>query len=104
MAGEEIKKFDLKKRGCKRRYIKMPLKKKINVEDEDSQTSQDMDKIGQTYKKMSQVEHVLNLPDTYIGSVEHSEMELWLVDKEEGKMKKKNVNIVPGFYKIFDEI
>ena len=60
--------------------------------------------IADTYKKMSQVEHVLNLPDTYIGSVEQSEAELWLVDKEEGKMKKKTAQIVPGFYKIFDEI
>jgi DNA topoisomerase-2 len=63
-----------------------------------------MDDLASTYKKMSQVEHVLNLPDTYIGSVEPSEMELWIVDKEEGKMVKKTANIVPGFYKIFDEI
>lgn len=62
------------------------------------------DDLAATYKKMSQIEHVLNLPDTYIGSVERSEMELWIVDKEEGKMIKKTTNIVPGFYKIFDEI
>lgn len=72
--------------------------------DEKFEGTVSVDDIGSTYKKMSQVEHVLNLPDTYIGSVERAEIELWLVDKETGKLQKKMVKIVPGFYKIFDEI
>jgi DNA topoisomerase-2 len=67
------------------------------------QTQEDSD-ICQTYIKMDQREHVLNLPDTYIGSIEKSETELWIYDKNENKIVKKTTSIVPGFYKIFDEI
>ena len=56
------------------------------------------------YKKMSQVEHVLELPDTYIGSVQKSEMELFTYNSEENRMEKKIINVVPGLYKIYDEI
>ena len=56
------------------------------------------------YKKMSQVEHVLELPDTYIGSVQKSEMELFTYNSEENRMEKRIINIVPGLYKIYDEI
>lgn len=41
-------------------------------------------------------------PDTYIGSVEQSEMSLWVIEDE--KLVYKNVSVVPGLYKIFDEI
>ena len=58
--------------------------------------------IQDTYVKMEQREHIYKLPDTYIGSVEKAEFEMFIY--EEGKMVKKTVNIVPGFYKIFDEI
>jgi DNA topoisomerase-2 len=68
-----------------------------------AQTQEDTD-ICQTYIKMDQREHVLNLPDTYIGSIEKSETELWIYDKNENKIVKKTTSIVPGFYKIFDEI
>lgn len=48
--------------------------------------------------------HVLDLPDTYIGSVSKTRFEnIWVVD-ENDIMVCKNVEIVPGLYKIFDEI
>ena len=63
-----------------------------------------IDEISSMYKKMSQRDHVLNLPDTYIGSIEESEIESWVYDKTEGKMVKKMIRMIPGLYKIFDEI
>jgi DNA topoisomerase-2 len=63
-----------------------------------------VDDISSMYKKMSQRDHVLNLPDTYIGSIEESEVESWVYDKTEGKMVKKTIRMIPGLYKIFDEI
>ncbi|ODQ54837.1 type II DNA topoisomerase [Saitoella complicata NRRL Y-17804] len=57
-----------------------------------------------TYQKLSQLEHVLKRPDTYIGSVEASQEKLWVYDSEQNQMVNKNVSIVPGLYKIFDEI
>lgn len=55
------------------------------------------------YQRLSQLEHVLKRPDTYIGSVEFHESQLWVCDAE-GKMHHKTVKVVPGLYKIFDEI
>ena len=38
---------------------------------------------------MGQIEHVLTLPDSYIGSTESSEFELWIL--ENGEMIKKKM-------------
>ncbi|EGW35747.1 DNA topoisomerase 2 [Spathaspora passalidarum NRRL Y-27907] len=59
---------------------------------------------SETYQKLSQLEHILKRPDTYIGSVEKTKMEMWCFDAESESMKFKEVTIVPGLYKIFDEI
>lgn len=56
------------------------------------------------YQKLSQLEHILKRPDTYIGSVEKNEVEMWLFDEATELMVFEKVTIVPGLYKIFDEI
>lgn len=56
------------------------------------------------YQKLSQLEHILKRPDTYIGSVEKTAIEMWCFDEVTESMVFKEVNIVPGLYKIFDEI
>lgn len=56
------------------------------------------------YQKLSQLEHILKRPDTYIGSVELNEVEMWCFDQELQLMKFQKVSVVPGLYKIFDEI
>jgi len=56
------------------------------------------------YKKLSQREHILTLPDTYIGSVETNQEGRWVYDKESSHMTWKKVMMNPGLYKIFDEI
>lgn len=56
------------------------------------------------YQRLSQLEHILKRPDTYIGSTELTEMEMWCFDEEKELMEFRKVNIVPGLYKIFDEI
>lgn len=58
----------------------------------------------ETYQKLSQIEHIIKRPDTYIGSVERTEVPMWTFDKEKSLMQYKKPSIVPGFYKIFDEI
>jgi DNA topoisomerase II len=63
------------------------------------------DGLASRYKKMTQIEHILKLPDTYIGSTEMSEpQEYWVWNAGEGKMERRAVAIVPGLFKIFDEI
>ena len=59
---------------------------------------------SERYQKISQLEHILKRPDTYIGSVEVQESEQWIHDDEIDCMIEKAVNIVPGLFKIFDEI
>ncbi|KAH7165520.1 DNA topoisomerase [Dactylonectria macrodidyma] len=57
-----------------------------------------------TYQKLTQLEHILKRPDTYIGSVEKTEQTMWVFDKQTTLMDYRPVTFVPGLYKIFDEI
>jgi hypothetical protein len=56
------------------------------------------------YKRLSLRDHILELPDTYIGSVETHEDACWIYDSEKQKMIHRKTAFNPGFYKIFDEI
>jgi DNA topoisomerase-2 len=56
------------------------------------------------YKKLSHREHILELPDTYVGSVETHTEKRWILDAEAGKMVHREVPFNPGFYKLFDEL
>ncbi len=58
----------------------------------------------ETYKKHTHREHVLELPDTYIGSVETSEETRWVFDETSGKMVHRKLRFNPGLYKTFDEL
>jgi DNA topoisomerase-2 len=60
--------------------------------------------LADQYKRLSHRDHILELPDTYIGSVETHEESRWVFDSETKKMAYKKVNFNPGFYKLFDEI
>jgi DNA topoisomerase II len=66
--------------------------------------------IEKMYQKKSQLEHILLRPDTYIGSVERVQEQMWVVNQteNEGKtsydMVQREISFVPGLYKIFDEI
>jgi hypothetical protein len=57
-----------------------------------------------TYQKLTQLEHIIKRPDTYIGSVELTEQKMWVYNKETSLMELRSINFVPGLYKIFDEI
>lgn len=63
-----------------------------------------MVKIEDIYKQKSLHEHILTMPDTYIGSIEMDQKDLWIYDDDSDKIIKKTINYIPGFYKIFDEI
>ncbi|WWC62083.1 uncharacterized protein I303_104673 [Kwoniella dejecticola CBS 10117] len=59
---------------------------------------------SEVYQKLSQREHVLKRPDTYIGSVEAISQKMWVFDEETKGMIYRDITFVPGFLKIFDEI
>ncbi|KAI9786268.1 MAG: DNA topoisomerase 2 [Peltula sp. TS41687] len=56
------------------------------------------------YQKLTQLEHILKRPDTYIGSVERTEKQMWVYNTQTDAMEMRDVSFVPGLYKIFDEI
>jgi DNA topoisomerase-2 len=61
--------------------------------------------IEDKYKKKTLHQHILDLPDTYIGSVENDIIKnLYVYDENENRIIKKDQYIVLGLYKIFDEI
>jgi len=57
--------------------------------------------LANKYQKKTDKQHVLDNPDTYIGSVEQVETCNWLFDKE--KFINKSHIYIPGLYKLFDE-
>ena len=60
--------------------------------------------IEEIYKKKTQLEHIIDIPDTYIGSIEKTDIESWIYDESQNKMIYKNIQYIPGLYKIFDEV
>lgn len=58
----------------------------------------------EVYKQYSHREHVLELPDTYVGSVETGDEPRWVFDASSGKMIHRTVKFNPGLYKTFDEL
>jgi DNA gyrase/topoisomerase IV subunit B len=63
--------------------------------------------VEETYKKLSQREHVLHRSGMYIGNTKKQLEELWVgEEKTDGSYRivKKMIEYSPGFIKIFDEI
>ena len=58
--------------------------------------------MAEEYEQLSHEEHVLKLPDTYIGSVTTSEESQWVL--AENKMVFKSLQFNPGLFKLFDEV
>lgn len=62
-----------------------------------------MKSIEEKYRKLDDIDHCLQRPGMYIGSIKTREEESFLMG-ENGKFSKKAVNLNPAFLKIFDEI
>ena len=65
-----------------------------------SSTSADLAK---QYQRKTDKQHILDNPDTYIGSVENVDATLWVYDEQQSKMEYRDIEYVPGLYKLFDE-
>ncbi len=69
------------------------------------------------YQQKDELEHVLDRPDTHIGSVEHVHTDMWIyndekdgdkdaaqdIDKNQHQIIKKTIEYIPGLFKLFDE-
>ena len=59
--------------------------------------------LSNKYQKKSDKQHVLDNPDTYIGSVENITGDFYIYDNSTNRITIKNINVIPGLYKLFDE-
>jgi len=67
------------------------------------------------YQQKTDKQHILDNPDTYIGSVEKVEADLWVLSqaksgatevnetKADDKIVERNMTYIPGLFKLFDE-
>ena len=60
--------------------------------------------VEEVYQKLSQYEHILKRPDSYIGSIEFQKERMWVFNSETEKLEFREIKYVPGLFKIFDEI
>jgi DNA topoisomerase-2 len=65
-------------------------------------TTSDLD-LSNKYQQKTDKAHILDNPDTYIGSVEQIEDNLWILSEDESKIIQKNIKYIPGLFKLFDE-
>jgi len=56
------------------------------------------------YKKHELRDHIYEIPDTYIGSVNLTQLKTYVYDDETKGMVEKDIEYVPGLYKLYDEI
>ena len=59
--------------------------------------------LAKKYQKKTDKEHILDNPDTYTGSMEQITSELHILNEEDSRVIPKEVNYIPGLYKLFDE-
>ena len=60
-----------------------------------------MSDLTNKYQKKTDKQHILDNPDTYIGSVENVDQNIHILDNN--KIISKEINYIPGLYKLFDE-
>jgi DNA topoisomerase-2 len=61
-----------------------------------------MTDLSTAYQRKTHREHILSLPDTYIGSIETAQEEVFLRDGD--TFKSTTIPFNPGFYKLIDEL
>lgn len=59
--------------------------------------------LASQYRKHTHREHILSLPDTYVGSIENTSEDQFVVEGE-SFVPKTIPNFNPGFYKLIDEL
>jgi DNA topoisomerase-2 len=61
-------------------------------------------KDNETYSAMEHKQHILEVPDTYIGSTEPTVLENVWICNSDNVFVNKDIEMSPGFYNIFNEI
>jgi DNA topoisomerase-2 len=62
-----------------------------------------MTSLSEQYQQKTDKEHILDNPDTYIGSIENVDSMMWVYDDDTNKIVYREIEYIPGLYKLFDE-
>ena len=63
----------------------------------------DTSNLSTKYQQKTDKQHILDNPDTYIGSVEKIDANVWILNEDNSKIIEKNITYIPGLFKLFDE-
>jgi DNA topoisomerase-2 len=61
------------------------------------------DQLANQYQQKTDKQHILDNPDTYIGSIEKVDTEIYVYSESANKITLQNIEYNPGLYKLFDE-
>jgi len=61
------------------------------------------EQLSAKYQQKTDKQHILDNPDTYIGSVEKVDSDQWILSDENDKIIEKNISYIPALFKLFDE-
>ena len=59
--------------------------------------------LAEQYQQKTDKQHILDNPDTYIGSVENVDSSLWVYNDQTNRIEWRDIEYIPGLYKLFDE-
>ena len=59
--------------------------------------------LANKYQQKTDKQHILDNPDTYIGSVENVDSFVWLLNDSGDKIIERNIHYIPALFKLFDE-
>jgi DNA topoisomerase-2 len=59
--------------------------------------------LSKQYQRKTDKQHILDNPDTYIGSIENVDANMWIFDDATNSIVLKQIEYIPGLYKLFDE-
>ena len=65
-------------------------------------TTSDLE-LSNKYQQKTDKGHILDNPDTYIGSIEEIDDNLWILSEDGAKIIQKSIKYIPGLFKLFDE-
>ena len=60
--------------------------------------------LANKYQQKTDKQHVLDNPDTYVGSAEQIDSQQWILSEDGIRIYEKNINYIPALFKLFDEI
>lgn len=61
-------------------------------------------KIEEKYQELSEVQHILQRPGMWVGSIKSEEKDAFIYNKKNGKFEMKIVNYIPAMLKVVDEV